>query len=70
MTDRIAGYIVTLEKDIREDDAEKITIALKMVKGVIDVQPLVSDPTLAMAVSRSRNDLMNKIFDVFHKDYE
>lgn len=33
MTDRHAGYIVTLAADIREDDAEHIINAIRMVKG-------------------------------------
>ena len=39
MTDRHAGYIVTLADDVREDDAEAIVTALSMVKGVKEVSP-------------------------------
>jgi hypothetical protein len=35
MTDRHAGYVVVLERDIREDDAEVILSAIGMVKGVL-----------------------------------
>ncbi len=44
MTDRHLGYIITLEKGIREDDAEKTIEALKMIKGVIGVSPIVATP--------------------------
>lgn len=43
MTDRHAGYIVTLAKDIREDDAQAVITALRMVKGVLSVEPVLSD---------------------------
>lgn len=35
MTDRLKGFIVTLTTDIREDDAESIVQAIKMIKGVL-----------------------------------
>lgn len=55
VTDRHAGYIVVLAEDIREDDAEEsILIALRMVKGVISVTPVISDHT--QAVARERRD--------------
>lgn len=37
MTDRHVAYTVILDQEIREDDAEAIVTALKMVKGVIRV---------------------------------
>lgn len=52
MTDRHAGYVITLAKDIREDDAEHIINALRMIKGVLNVQPIVSDVELMLAKDR------------------
>ena len=52
MTDRHAGYIVTLADDIRADDAEAIVNALRMVKGVLSVEPVVSDASLHIAERR------------------
>ena len=52
MTDRHAGYIVTLDHDIREDDAETIINAIRALKFVATVEPVVSDFRLQMA----RND--------------
>lgn len=42
MTDRHSGYLVALENDLREDDAEGILNALRMVKGVVSVQPVTA----------------------------
>ena len=43
MTDRQAGYVVTLERDIRDDDAARIIDALGMIKGVLTVTPIGAD---------------------------
>lgn len=43
MTDRHAGYVVTLDRDIREDDAEAVLNAIRMVKGVASVTPVDGD---------------------------
>lgn len=43
MTDRIRGVYVTFDKDYRDDDAEPILDAIRMIKGVVDVSPHVTD---------------------------
>lgn len=57
MTDRHAAYIVVLDRDIREDDAEQIRAALLMIKSVIDVRPVVSDIEFHIAEQRVRHEL-------------
>lgn len=52
MTDRHAGYIVTLAEDIREDDAEAVLTALRMVSGVVSATPIISDYSFAIARER------------------
>lgn len=61
MTERHAGYVVTLGEDVRVDDAEAIITALSMVKGVIMVQPVTGDTTLQMATARARVELQAKV---------
>lgn len=41
MTDRYSGFVVTLKEDMREDDAQATIGALRQIKGVVDVQPVV-----------------------------
>jgi hypothetical protein len=53
MTDRHAGYIVVLDEDIREDDAELIINAIRMVKCVQSVVPVVSDYSVHIAEERA-----------------
>jgi len=52
VTDRHAGYIVVLAEDIREDDAEDTLNALRMVRGVVSVTPVVADHGQAIAGER------------------
>jgi hypothetical protein len=52
MTKRHSGYIVVLETDVREDDAQEIMAAIRMIKGVVAVQPVVSDPHLEIVENR------------------
>lgn len=64
MTTRHSGYFVVLEEDIREDDAEALIIALRMIKGVVSVKPVESDfKTVIAAVRRDMDwtDKLNKL---------
>ena len=67
MTDRIAGYVVTLDKDMRDDDVESTTNAIRMVKGVIGVQPLISSPEILIAY-RAKNKIWSKILDLYKEE--
>jgi len=56
MTDRHAAYLVILEEDIREDDAEEgVLNAIRMLRGVASVQPVTASPGAEM-VGRMRAD--------------
>lgn len=56
MTDRHAGYVVTLESDVRDDNDKEIITALMMVKGVIAVEPVVASADLQIAQARARGE--------------
>jgi hypothetical protein len=53
MTDKHAGYLIVLDQDIREDDAEAIINAIKMIKHVSTVTPVVANPTMYIAQNRA-----------------
>ncbi len=67
MTDRINGVFVTLDRDIRIDDAEHLLNAIRMIKGVIDVTPNVTDFNDHMAKTTARIDLENKLLKVLRE---
>jgi len=53
MTDRHAGYLVVLDRDIREDDAEEgVLNAIRMIKGVVSVEPVIAGAQQYAAASR------------------
>ncbi len=62
MTDRHAAYLVTLATDIREDDAEAVITALRMVKGVLSVEPVVADHNLAIAQERADRAWWDRLY--------
>lgn len=64
MTDRIHGLIVSLERDLRTDDCETIIQAIKSLRFVSDVKPLVVEPGDYLARDRVMAELRQKLFDV------
>jgi hypothetical protein len=68
MTDRHAGYVVTLAKDIREDDAEAIITALRMIKGVHSVEPVISDQWIEhIAHERAYDEVRTALFELLDR---
>lgn len=64
MTDRHAGYIITLKEDIREEESQAVISALGLMRGVISVEPVASDLALHIAQRRARTDLGQRILDL------
>jgi hypothetical protein len=67
MTDRIKGFTITLEEDIRIDDIKMIMEALQMVKGVAAVEPSIVNTDDIMARARVKYELRDK-FAKFYSD--
>lgn len=44
MTDRLKGCTVAFERDIRVDDVVPLLDAIRHLRGVADVEPLIADP--------------------------
>ncbi|HDZ15334.1 MAG TPA: hypothetical protein ENH60_10620 [Pricia sp.] len=66
MTDRYHSIAVVLNENIREDDAEYILNAIKMIKGVLSVKPYISDLDSHMAEERASRKLESKLWAVLH----
>ena len=66
MTDRYHSVAVVLKKDVREDDAEFILNAIRMIKGVLSVKPYIADHVAHMAEERAKKELEDRILEVFH----
>lgn len=68
MTDRYYALTVILEKDIREDDAEPILNAIRMIKGVQDVKGNVSDVSTYIAQEKARRHFGEKLWHVLYPE--
>jgi len=66
MTDRYHSLTVALDRDIRDDDAEPILMAIRMIKGVLSVKPKVADIDSNMAEDRAHRELERKLWDVIY----
>lgn len=66
MTDRHHGYIVVLEQDLRSDDAEATLNAIRQIKGVISVEPVVTEVADHMARARVRDEMAHSIWKVLY----
>lgn len=67
MTDRHAGYIVALEQNVREDDAEAIVSALKMIKGVVGVTPITATPEVDIAGLRANTQWRERVWELLQE---
>lgn len=66
MTGRHCGYIVALEGNIRDDEAEATLAAMRMIKGVIAVEPVEGDINTAIAKSQARFELGRQILEILY----
>lgn len=68
MTDRAKGLVVTLEHDMRVDDAEVILNAIRQIRGVVDVQFVISDINDHINRTRIKRKIQEKLWDVLHEE--
>lgn len=68
MTDRYNTLTVVLEKDIREDDAEHLLIAIHSLKGVLSVRGNVADATAYMAEERAKYKFREKLLALAYSE--
>ena len=70
MTDRLKGVLVTFAKDIRDDDAESMLTAIKMIKGVLSVKEYITDAEDYMMYHRGYYDAREKMMKLLVKETE
>jgi hypothetical protein len=69
MTDRIQGFIVVLDSEYRTDDAEAILEAIRMIKGVLDVQPAPAlRPNDYITRKQVEHELRTKLYKALEGD--
>ena len=66
MTDRYEGFVITLRNQIREDDAEATINAIKQIKGVVSVEPVIGNVDIQLAKTQARSELIDLFYKVFY----
>lgn len=66
MTDRLKGCTVAFDRDIREDDAEAILNAIRCLRHVLTVTPLISVSDDWVAEERARQQLGQKLVEMVY----
>ncbi len=65
MTDRFNGLLVTLDHDIRKDDAEHIIGAIMQLRGVAGCNGNVANIETHLAEVRVKNELWREVRKAF-----
>ncbi len=67
MTQRVKGFVVSLDNDMREDDVEHIVNAIKMIKGVSGVKNVDSGIDDIINRMNIKREMSEKIFETLSK---
>jgi hypothetical protein len=62
MTDRINGFTVVLEKDLRDDDFEQLQQAVLMLKGVSSIVPNIVNSGDTISRIQAMSDIRTKLY--------
>lgn len=67
MTQRIAGFVVALERDTREDDVEPILSAIRMIRGVRSVDWIEGGSEQYISDERAREWYRQKLIGMLEE---
>ena len=62
MTDRFHALTVVLDRDVRDDDLDALTDAIRMLRGVMDVRRHIADIATHGAEVRVRAEYRRRIY--------
>lgn len=69
MSNHHCGYIVILEDEIKKEYSEATISAIRQLRGVLDVQPVVANLEFHMAKEQATWEVKKQILDVFRKNH-
>ena len=64
MTDRVKALTVILEQDMRDDDVQVIIDAIRLIRHVARVEPLIVTAEDHLARARVKQELLQQIIDI------
>ncbi len=65
MTDRVKGFTVALDKDIRIDDVQRIKEAIEMITGVSAVTEEIVDTDDWLARMQVKSQIKGKLLELY-----
>lgn len=68
MTDRHSGYVVILYDNVRGDDARHVLDAIRMIRGVAEVTPVLADVGQQIAETRARAEIRERLYKALDYD--
>jgi hypothetical protein len=68
MTDRIKGFWVALDHDIREDDIQYLKNAILQFRSVLAVECKISSFDDYVAYHRIKDEIFKEIIDIFKRN--
>jgi hypothetical protein len=61
MADRIGLLTVALERDLRDDEVERLKMAIRHFRGVLSVTGMVSDANTHLAMERVKSQVFHTL---------
>lgn len=68
MTTRLKGFVVTLDEDLRDDDAEEIRKAISALRYVVKVAPVEANFDDHINRERIRREMMDRVYMALNND--
>ena len=70
MSEKVKGFVVTLEHEITIDDAKIIMQAISMIKGVADVEHSISNHVDYMNRQMVKSEIRGKFIEFYTKELQ
>jgi len=67
MIDRAKGFTVTLERDIKQEDFQRVQEAVEMITGVLHVEPVLATGKDHVTRMRLKNDITRNILKLINE---
>lgn len=64
----VKGFVVSLDKEVSDEYAEKMCNAIRMMSHVVSVDPVPSDFNDHIVEMRVRNDLRDRFIEFVRED--
>jgi hypothetical protein len=68
MSDGYKGFVVTLDRDCKDEDADRIGRAISMIKGIVSVAPSIANPDDYMNRARVKWELRERLIELLRMD--